>query len=61
MQILLACVKIMIEETEAAAPVVSEPRFLKDAERFALLMSQQSAEKLMGYLLLSSQCSFTYD
>ena len=60
MQILLACVKIMIEETETA-PVVSEPRLPKDAERFALLMSQQSVEKLMGYLLLSSQCSFTYD
>ena len=60
MQILLACVKIMIKETEAA-PVVFEPRLPKDAERFALLMSQQSVEKLMGYLPLSSQCSFTYD
>ena len=47
MQILLACAKIMLEQTEVKTPIVSEPRFQKEAERFALLMSQRSVEEMM--------------
>ena len=55
MQILLACAKIMNETTETKIPLVSEPRFLKEAEHFALLMSQRSVEELMDMFQCSRQ------
>ena len=55
MQILLACAKIMNETTETKTPLVSEPRFLKEAEHFALLMSQRSVEELMDMFQCSRQ------
>ena len=38
MQLLLACAKIMRKQAAVATPSVSEPRFLKEAEHFALLI-----------------------
>ena len=55
MQILLACAKIMNETTETKTPLVTEPRFLKEAEHFALLMSQRSVEELMEMFHCSRQ------
>ena len=55
MQILLACAKIMNETTEIKTPLVSEPKFLKEAEHFALLMNQRSVEELMDMFLCSRQ------
>ena len=55
MQILLACAKIMNETTEIRTPFVSKPRFLKEAEHFALLMSQRSVEELMDMFQCSRQ------
>lgn len=55
MQILLACAKIMNETTEVKTPFVSRPRFLKEAEHFALLMSLRSVEELMEMFQCSRQ------
>lgn len=55
MQILLACAKIMNERTEVKTPLCSEPHFLKDAEHFALLVSQRSVEELMDMFKCSRQ------
>lgn len=55
MQILLACAKIMHDTTEVKTPLVSEPKFLKEAEHFALLMSQRSVEELMDMFHCSRQ------
>ena len=55
MQILLACAKIMNETTETKTPLVSEPRFLKEAEHFALLMCQRSVEELIEMFHCSRQ------
>ena len=55
MQILLACAKIMNETTEIRTPLVSEPKFLKEAGHFALLMSQRSVEEMMVMFHCSRQ------
>ena len=55
MQILLACAKIMHDTAEVKTPLVSEPKFLKEAEHFALLMSQRSVEELMDMFHCSRQ------
>lgn len=55
MQILLACAKIMQETMEMKPPLVSEPRFLKEAEHFALLMNQHTVEELMEMFHCSRQ------
>ncbi len=55
MQILLACAKMMNDTTEVKTPLVSEPKFLKEAEHFALLMSQRSVEELMDIFHCSRQ------
>ena len=55
MQILLACAKIINESTDRKPPLTSEPRFLKEAEHFALLMSQRSVEELMDMFHCSRQ------
>ena len=55
MQILLACAKIINETTDKKTPFVSEPRFLKEAERFALQMSLRSVEELMDMFHCSRQ------
>ena len=55
MQILLACAKMMNDTTEVKTPLVSEPKFLKEAEHFALLMSQRSVEELMDMFHCSRQ------
>ena len=55
MQILLACAKIMNDTTETKTPLVTEPKFLKEAEHFALLMSQRSVEELMDMFQCSRQ------
>ena len=55
MQILLACAKIMNDTTEVKTPLVSEPKFLKEAEHFALQMSQRSVEELMDMFHCSRQ------
>ena len=55
MQILLACAKIINETTDKKPPFVSEPRFLKEAEHFALLMGQRSVEELMDMFHCSRQ------
>ena len=55
MQILLACAKIMNETAEKKTPLVSEPKFLREAEHFALLMSQRSVEELMEMFQCSQQ------
>ena len=55
MQILLACAKIINETTDKKPPFVSEPRFLREAEHFALLMSQRSVEELMDMFHCSLQ------
>lgn len=55
MQILLACAKIMHDTAEVRTPLVSEPKFLKEAEHFALLMSQRSVEELIDMFHCSRQ------
>lgn len=55
MQILLACAKIMNETTGTKTPLVSEPKFLKEAEHFALLMSQRTVDELMDIFQCSRQ------
>jgi len=55
MQILLACAKIMNNNVDVRTPEVSEPRFQKEAEHFALLMSQRSVEELMDMFHCSRQ------
>lgn len=55
MQILLACAKIMLEHAEVKTPLVSEPRFQKEAEHFALLMSQRSVDEMMDMFKSSRQ------
>ena len=55
MQILLACAKIMHDTAEVKTPLVSEPKFLKEAEHFALLMSQRSVEELIDMFHCSRQ------
>lgn len=55
MQILLACAKIMNEQTNVKTPFVSEPRFQKEAGHFALLMSQRSVEEMMDMFKSSRQ------
>lgn len=55
MQILLACAKIINETNDKKPPFVSEPRFLKKAEQFALLMGQRSVEELMDMFHCSRQ------
>ena len=55
MQILLACAKIINETTDKMPPFVFEPRFLKVAEHFALLMGQRSVEELMDMFHCSRQ------
>lgn len=55
MQILLACAKIINETTDKKTPFVSEPRFLKEAEHFALLMTQRTVEELMDMFHCSRQ------
>ena len=56
MQILLACAKIMNEATETKTPLVTRPKFLKEAEHFALLMSQRTVDELMDMF----HCSLAY-
>ena len=55
MQMLLACAKIINETTDKKPPFVSEPRFLKEAEHFTLLMGQRSVEELMDMFHCSRQ------
>ena len=55
MQILLACAKIMNETTDIKTPFVSEPKFQKEAERFALQMSQRSVEEMTDMFHCSRQ------
>ena len=55
MQILLACAKIMEEQTAVTTPIVSDPQFQREAEHFALLMSQRSVEELMDMFKCSRQ------
>lgn len=55
MQILLACAKIMNEATETKTPLVTKPKFLKEAEHFALLMSQRTVDELMDMFHCSRQ------
>ena len=55
MQILLACAKIMNEATETKTPLVTKPKFLKEAEHFALLMSQRTVDELMDLFHCSRQ------
>ena len=55
MQILLACAKIMNEATETKTPLVTRPKFLKEAEHFALLMSQRTVDELMDLFHCSRQ------
>ena len=45
----------MNDTTEVKTPLVSEPKFLKEAEHFALLMSQRSVEELMDMFHCSRQ------
>jgi len=45
----------MNETTEVKAPLATEPTFLKEAEHFALLMSQRSVEELMDMFHCSRQ------
>ena len=45
----------MNETTETRTPLVSEPKFLKEAGHFALLMSQRSVEELMDMFHCSRQ------
>ena len=47
MQILLSCAKIMEKQTVVTTPTVSNPQSQREAEHFALLMSQRSVEELM--------------
>ena len=46
---------MMNDTTEVKTPLVSEPKFLKEAEHFALLMSQRSVEELMDIFHCSRQ------
>ena len=55
MQILLACAKIMEKQTAVTTPTVSNPLFQREAEHFALLMSQRSVEELMDMFKCSRQ------
>lgn len=55
MQILLACAKIMNEATKTKTPLVTRPKFLKEAEHFALLMSQRTVDELMDMFHCSRQ------
>ena len=55
MQILLACAKIMEKQTAVKTPIVSDPLFQREAEHFALLMSQRSVEELMDMFKCSRQ------
>ena len=55
MQILLACAKIMNETTDTKTPFVSEPKFQKEAERFALQMSQRNVEEMTDMFHCSRQ------
>lgn len=55
MQILLACAKIMNEATGTKTPLVTKPKFLKEAEHFALLMSQRTVDELMDMFHCSRQ------
>ena len=55
MQILLACAKIMHETVETKTPLVSQPKFLKEAEQFALLMNQHTVEEMMEMFHCSRQ------
>ncbi len=50
MQILLACAKIMNNDTTVSVPRVSSPRFEADANRFALELGQWSIDELAGAL-----------
>lgn len=52
---MLACAKIINETTDKKTPLVTEPRFLKEAEHFALQMSQRSVEELMDMFHCSRQ------
>ena len=45
----------MNETTETKTPLVTEPRFQKEAEHFALLMCQRSVEELMEMFHCSRQ------
>ena len=45
----------MNETTVTMTPLVSEPRFLKEAEHFALLMSQRTVDELMDMFHCSRQ------
>ena len=45
----------MNDTTETKTPLVTEPKFLKEAEHFALLMSQRSVEELMDMFQCSRQ------
>ena len=45
----------MNETAEKKTPLVSEPKFLREAEHFALLMSQRSVEELMEMFQCSQQ------
>jgi len=55
MQILLACAKIMNEQTAVKTPTVTVPTFQKEAEHHALQMSQRSIEELMDMFQCSRQ------
>lgn len=55
MQILLACAKIMNRQTDVAVPFLSEPRFLAEANRFALELCHWSAGELSKALHCSEQ------
>lgn len=55
MQILLACAKIMEKQTAVTTPTVSNPLFQREAEHFALLMSQRPVEELMDMFKCSRQ------
>ena len=55
MQILLACAKIMEKQTAVKTPTVSIPLFQREAEHFALLMSQRPVEELMDMFKCSRQ------
>ena len=50
MQILLACAKIMNNDTTVSVPSVSSPHFEAEANRFALELGQWSIDELAGAL-----------
>lgn len=45
----------MEEQTAVTTPIVSDPQFQREAEHFALLMSQRSVEELMDMFKCSRQ------